>query len=79
MSLVSEIEVVFATGSLKWSRSIYENYCVVYVVFVTEIGEKPICESVISRTNQQLRRVHAREVVIVVSVLTAASSVAKRP
>jgi len=36
MSFVSEIEAVFATGSLKWSRTIDENDRVINIVFVAE-------------------------------------------
>jgi hypothetical protein len=49
MSFVSEIEAVFATGSLKWSRTIDENDRVINIVFVAEFCGKPICDRVISR------------------------------
>ncbi|ELZ53142.1 hypothetical protein C467_13964 [Halorubrum hochstenium ATCC 700873] len=49
MSFVSEIEAVFTTGSLKWSRTINEKDRVIYVVFFAEFREKPICDRVISR------------------------------
>jgi len=48
MSFVSEIEVVFATGSLEWSRAIDENDRIIYVVFLPEICEKLICDSIVS-------------------------------
>jgi len=48
MSFVSKIEVVFATGSLKWSCAIDENDCVIYVVLFAEICEKLIMGSNIS-------------------------------
>jgi hypothetical protein len=48
MSFVSEIEVVFATRSVKWCRVINETDRVIYVVFVAELRDKLICESVVS-------------------------------
>jgi len=48
MSFVSKIEIVFATGLLKWSRTIDEKDRVINVVFFADFREKPICESVIS-------------------------------
>ena len=36
MPFVFKIEVVFATGSLKWSRAIDENGRVINVVFFTD-------------------------------------------
>jgi len=48
MSFVSEIEIVFATGSMKWSRAIDENDRVIYVVFLPGICEKLICNSIAS-------------------------------
>ena len=48
MSFVSEIEAMFATGLLKWSCAIDENDRVIYVVFLAEICEKLICDSIVS-------------------------------
>jgi len=49
MSFVSEIEAVFATGSLKWNRTINEKDRVIDIVFLTKFREKLICDHVRSR------------------------------
>jgi len=46
MSFVSKIEAVFATGSVKWNRTIHEKDRVIYVVFFAELCEKLICDHV---------------------------------
>jgi len=46
MSFVSEIEVMFVTSSLKWSRTINEKDRVVYIMFFAEFREKLICDHV---------------------------------
>lgn len=43
MSLVSEIEVIFFTYSVKCNRTINEKDRVVYIVFLVEFREKWIC------------------------------------
>ena len=48
MPFVSEIEVVFFTGTMKRNRTINEKDRFVNIVFVADFREKPICESVIS-------------------------------
>jgi len=40
MSFVSEIEALFATGSLKWSSAINEKDRVIYIMFFAKIREK---------------------------------------
>jgi len=49
VSFISEIEVVFATGSLKWSRTINEKDRAINIVFFADFHEKIICDHVISR------------------------------
>jgi len=44
---VSKIEALFATGSLKWSRTINEKDRVIYLVFVTEFRKKLICNHIV--------------------------------
>ena len=46
MPFVSEIEVMFFTGSAKWNRSINEKDRVIYIVFFAEFREKRICDHV---------------------------------
>ena len=50
MSFVSEseIEAVFATGPLKWTRAINEKDRVIYVVFVVQLCKKLIGDHVVS-------------------------------
>jgi len=48
MPFVSEIEVVFATGSLKCSRVIKKNDRAINVMFLAEIYQKLICENIVS-------------------------------
>lgn len=40
MLFVSEIEVVFSTGSLEWYRTIDEKYHVVLIMFPIEFHQK---------------------------------------
>lgn len=46
MSFASEIEVIFAIGSLKWNRTVNENGRVIKVVSVAEFREQLICDNV---------------------------------
>lgn len=46
MPFVSEVETSFATGSLKWNRTIAENDRDVRVVFSAEFREKQLYEPV---------------------------------
>jgi len=39
MSCASELEIVFATGSVTWNRAINGNDRASHVVFVTELRE----------------------------------------
>ncbi len=46
MPFVSEIEVMFFTGSMKWNRAINEKDRVIYIVFFAELREKLFCDHV---------------------------------
>jgi hypothetical protein len=46
MSFVSEIEVMFVTGSVKWNRAINEKGRVIHIVFFAELCKKLICDHV---------------------------------
>jgi len=46
MSFVSEIEVMFFTGSVKWNRTVNEKDRIIHVVFLAEFREKLICDHV---------------------------------
>ena len=48
MSFVSKIEIAFATGLLKWNRTIDEKDRVINVVFFAELPEKLIRNNVCS-------------------------------
>ncbi|SFH66913.1 hypothetical protein SAMN04488066_11636 [Halorubrum aquaticum] len=48
MSFVSELEVMFVTGSLKWNRAINEKDRVIYIVCFAKFREKLICDYVCS-------------------------------
>ncbi|SDF76511.1 hypothetical protein SAMN04488067_10875 [Halorubrum xinjiangense] len=48
MSFISELEVMFATSSLKWNRAINEKDRVIYIVLFAELCEKLICDHVCS-------------------------------
>jgi len=48
MSFVSKIEIMFVTGSMKWSRAINEKGRVIHIVFFAEFREKLICDHVCS-------------------------------
>ena len=52
ISFIYKIEVMFVTGSLKWSYIINEKGRVIDIVFVTEFREKLICNCVISRRSK---------------------------
>jgi len=61
MSCASELEIVFATGSVTWNRAINGNDRASHVVFVTELREIRVSDrarsSVIARSRRLTRAV----------------------